>query len=155
MTTPNLTFDAARDAVRALVASLDADNAPRLAQLEKIKQDTAGDTIAFMAAATPVAMAMTSETLAKLGFDTASPAGLMAFVAQVVAHETAQAAASSGGANAAFSADVARVRALLMPPTMSVPDNMAAKRAAMDARMKARRAKADAKAAARKAKQLM
>ena len=73
--------------------------------------------------------------------------GLMAFVAQVAQHETAHAD------DVVFTADIARVRALLMPPTMSVPDGMAAKRAAMDARMKARRAKAEAKAAARKAKQ--
>ena len=92
-------------------------------------------------------MKVCSSTIAPLGFDTASPMGLMAFVAQVAQHETAHAD------DAVFTADIARVRALLMPPTMSVPDGMAAKRAAMDARMKARRAKAEAKAAARKAKQ--
>ena len=48
MATPELTFDAARDAVRTLVASLDAENASLLADLERVKKDTAGDTIAFM-----------------------------------------------------------------------------------------------------------
>ena len=159
MAAPELTFDAARDAVRALVSSLDGENASLLADLERVKRDTAGDTVAFMAQAMPIAMQMAAPTLSAAGFDTTSPVGLMAFVAQVQQHETAQAAAAGGGGaaaggggDAAFSADVARVRALLLPPTMTVPDGMAAKRAAMDARMKARRAKAEAKAAARKAK---
>ena len=105
-------------------------------------------------------LAIATPTLEAAGFDTTTPAGLMAFVGQVQKHETDQATAAAGGGGAAaaeaagsFAAGVARIRGLLMPPTMAVPDGMAAKRAALDAKMKKRQQEREAKAAARRAAQ--
>ena len=64
MAPPLLSFAAARDAVRGLVASLDAGNASLLADLERARRDTAGDTAAFLVAVVLLCPRMAGPTLA-------------------------------------------------------------------------------------------
>lgn len=138
---PEISYPAAQAAVRSLVASLtDAENVARCAELERLKEELGGDVPAYMASCVPLALAMARRVLETTEF-AADACGLMQFVGAVQRHEAAaRKAADAGDAEARqFCEDIARIRGLLMPPTMSVPDDMAAKKAAMDRRMAARR----------------